>query len=583
MARVKYFDPNTGKWEYADSCFAVGGNDYGGNVAYDEVQNLTDEQKAQARENIGAQPAGNYLTKVPEGYAKTEDVPTDAEIIQLIKDNAPESSGGGISVTGAKVGQTVKISAVDENGVPTAWEPTDFPGGGTGADGRGIVSITRTSGDGTPGTTDTYTIIYTDNTTSIFTVTNGKIGPIGPMGQRGPMGPMGPEGPVGRGISFISLVGSSGSSSTTGVVDTYKIQYTDGTFDSFTVRNGKDGKDGSTTEVEQREPQVFQTTSFDLLPTTDVYIGDFGIVKTQIVDGKDSHTAFIYTENGWAALGGDLSGDIVRLEQLINDKASTDYVNQELNKKANSDNVYSKKEVETYVAQQIASAEHLKRVIVEQLPNISIAQANTIYMIKKTGGGIASWGKNIYEEYMVIEGEWELLGNSQVDLTDYAKTDYVDNKTKDKADKATTLEGYGITDAFTKDETYSRTEISELIGQITGGESAADVLAKLNEYTGTNNERVGKVEGRVETLEKAGYQANVIEGIKLADAANALTLDNKIATIPAAEASQYGLVKLSSEIGVNTAGALEVKALNLSKITQDEEDWLILDGGTSTT
>lgn len=280
---------------------------------------------------------------------------------------------------------------------------------------------------------------------------------------------------------------------------------------------------------------------------------------------------------------GDLSGDIVRLEQLINGKAGTDYVNQELNKKANSNEVYSKEEVETYIAQQIASAEHLKRAVVEQLPDISVAQANTIYMVKKYGGSLASWGKNIYEEYMVLEGEWELLGNSQVDLTDYAKTEYVDDKTKDKADKATTLEGYGITDAFTKGETYSRTEISELIGQITGGESAADVLAKLNEYTGTNNERVGKVEGRVETLEKAGYQANVIEGIKLADAANALTLDNKIATIPAAGASQYGLVKLSSEIGINTAGALEVKALDLSKITQDEEDWLILDGGTSTT
>lgn len=99
----------------------------GGNVAYDEAQNLTEEQKARARDNIGAQPAGSYLTEVPDGYAKTEDVPTDAEIIQLIKDNAPGPSGGGIAVTGATVGQTVKISAVDENGVPTAWESVDFP------------------------------------------------------------------------------------------------------------------------------------------------------------------------------------------------------------------------------------------------------------------------------------------------------------------------------------------------------------------------------------------------------------------------------------------------------------------------
>lgn len=31
----------------------------------------------------------------------------------------------GINVTGAEVGQTVKVSAVDENGVPTAWEAAD--------------------------------------------------------------------------------------------------------------------------------------------------------------------------------------------------------------------------------------------------------------------------------------------------------------------------------------------------------------------------------------------------------------------------------------------------------------------------
>lgn len=35
----------------------------------------------------------------------------------------------GINVTGAEVGQTVKISAVDENGVPTAWEPADSADG----------------------------------------------------------------------------------------------------------------------------------------------------------------------------------------------------------------------------------------------------------------------------------------------------------------------------------------------------------------------------------------------------------------------------------------------------------------------
>ena len=40
------------------------------------------------------------------------------------------NSDGNIDVTGATVGQTVKIAAVDANGVPTTWEPADFPSGG---------------------------------------------------------------------------------------------------------------------------------------------------------------------------------------------------------------------------------------------------------------------------------------------------------------------------------------------------------------------------------------------------------------------------------------------------------------------
>jgi hypothetical protein len=62
----------------------------------------------------------------------------------------------------------------------------DGGGEGTpGKDGRGIVSIERTSGDGSPGTKDTYTITYTDGTTSTFTVTNGKNGKDGEPGKAG--------------------------------------------------------------------------------------------------------------------------------------------------------------------------------------------------------------------------------------------------------------------------------------------------------------------------------------------------------------------------------------------------------------
>ena len=51
-----------------------------------------------------------------------------------IPQGASGSEGSGIEVSGATVGQTVKISAVDESGAPTAWEPVDFPSGGGTAD-----------------------------------------------------------------------------------------------------------------------------------------------------------------------------------------------------------------------------------------------------------------------------------------------------------------------------------------------------------------------------------------------------------------------------------------------------------------
>ena len=41
----------------------------------------------------------------------------------------PEGGGGGIEVSGAEVGQTIVVKAVDENGKPTEWECAELPNG----------------------------------------------------------------------------------------------------------------------------------------------------------------------------------------------------------------------------------------------------------------------------------------------------------------------------------------------------------------------------------------------------------------------------------------------------------------------
>lgn len=55
----------------------------------------------------------------------------------------PEINTKSLNVTGAAVGQTVKISAVDDNGVPTAWVPVDMASGG-GGEWNTIVDTTLT-------------------------------------------------------------------------------------------------------------------------------------------------------------------------------------------------------------------------------------------------------------------------------------------------------------------------------------------------------------------------------------------------------------------------------------------------------
>lgn len=46
-----------------------------------------------------------------------------------------EADSLSLGLTGAAAGQLAKVSAVDDSGVPTAWEPVDMPTGGTGGGG----------------------------------------------------------------------------------------------------------------------------------------------------------------------------------------------------------------------------------------------------------------------------------------------------------------------------------------------------------------------------------------------------------------------------------------------------------------
>lgn len=132
------------------------------------------------------------------------------------------------------------------------------PKGDKGDTGNGIDTIIKTSSNGL---IDTYTITFTDSTTTTFTVVNGKDGIDGINGEKGEDGHT-PVITIQNGNWFIDgidtgvraegLKGADGNgissilkTNTEGLVDTYTITYTNGTLGTFTVTNGKDGKDGA--------------------------------------------------------------------------------------------------------------------------------------------------------------------------------------------------------------------------------------------------------------------------------------------------------------------------------------------------
>ncbi|MCX7061336.1 MAG: hypothetical protein NTZ11_10645 [Gammaproteobacteria bacterium] len=145
-----------------------------------------------------------------------------------------------------------------------------------GPAGRGVASIARTAGTGAAGTTDTYTITFTDSTTSTFQVVNGANGAASTV-----------PGPAGRGVASIARTAGTGAAGTT---DTYTITFTDSTTSTFQVVNGANGLTGASawtpilavvTDGARRVLQVADWSGGSgTKPTTGAYVGPTGLTTT---------------------------------------------------------------------------------------------------------------------------------------------------------------------------------------------------------------------------------------------------------------------------------------------------------------
>jgi hypothetical protein len=86
-----------------------------------------------------------------------------------------------------------------------------------------------------------------------------------------------------------------------------------------------------------------------------------------------------------------------------------------------------------------------------------------------------------------------------------------------KADKATTLAGYGITDSMTA--TQINKAIQDALATATGGESAADVKVALDNYKSSNDTRVKAIEDDyLKAADKTALQGNIDAAKEIANA-----------------------------------------------------------------
>lgn len=175
--------------------------------------------------------------------------------------------------------------------------------------------------------------------------------------------------------------------------------------------------------------------------------------------GTDAAAAVTTLESGQVTTN---KTDIATLKTSKADKATT------LAGYGISD-AYTKTQADSAISAAIAKAPHLKREIVEQLPEVTAANDSTIYMVGSGAGSETS----VYKEYMLINGKFELLGDSKVDLTNYA--------TKTEVETAKN-------DAITAAGTAADTKIAAEIGKLDVADAAVD-----GQYVSSVAEANGKI------------------------------------------------------------------------------------------
>lgn len=137
-----------------------------------------------------------------------------------------------------------------------------------------------------------------------------------------------------------------------------------------------------------------------------------GVGLSNVV-GSSVYTLQIPQKNGIFAVTSDITKSAVGLGDVVN-------AGRDSTPTANSSNYVTSGGVKTYVDNAVSTMSKLRYQVVDSLPTASASTMGIIYLVADTHGT----GDN-YDEYITIQSgttySWEKIGNTDVDLSGYAK------------------------------------------------------------------------------------------------------------------------------------------------------------------
>ena len=151
---------------------------------------------------------------------------------------------------------------------------------------------------------------------------------------------------------------------------------------------------------------------------TDVAVkkGDVFVVTTTVGNSTYEKSAYFYDGKAWVAMTGNVDADKVILRENITLAGGYTQVGN----LTNDQKFQTETQVSTAISKAVAAADHLKRKVVNSTADIDLKAADAsqyIYMVSKGTAGEA----DKYDEYMVIDGVLEKMGDWGVDLSGYVQ------------------------------------------------------------------------------------------------------------------------------------------------------------------